>query len=296
MARVLVAVFAVLVASSPALAQSEVESELVTSIKQTIGKGFSFNIKAAVEMPDGLPREREALKGVDINGEFYNGVIHATDGRYEIYRTPNSVACKTEKGFLPYAEFSSEMRAEAKQAFDPDDSRWWSRGNVTKGREAVARLIRLDNLIHRANIQRLTNVGRAFNNFTKAGKSRIGGEPAEMHEGDLTDLTCFNVLQGPFDELVNRGTLSFSNVSGIGRVYLGNNVIKRVHVKAMGKYFFFPDEDNVQRKGMCSLELLAEITKIGETKFDVPPQAARILGLGTETGDEKKGNGEKEDK
>lgn len=276
--RLLGTVLIALAADSASLAQTAPETELKTSISTTINRGFSFTIKPAAQMPEGFPAERSALAGALIRGEAEDGVIHATDGTYEIYRKDGIVVVKTEKGgWLPYAQFSSAMRLEVKQAFDPDDNRFWARGNVTKGREALAKLIQLDHLVHRADIKRLTRVGQAFTELKRAGRKDIDGHSTDLHEGDLTDMTAFNVLQGPFEELVSRGTLGFTNVSGVGRVYLQAGVVRRVHVKAAGKYAYYNDEDNVLRRGMCSLELLADITKVGETKLDIPAEARKLL-------------------
>ena len=100
-----------------------------------------------------------------------------------------------------------------------------------------------------------------------------------LYEGDLNDLAAFNFLQGPFESLVKRGNLSFQNVSGVGRIYLQDGLLRRVEVKAGGKFGYYNDEDNVRRKGFCTLEILAEFTNVGETEIMVPPDAARIIGL-----------------
>jgi hypothetical protein len=234
----------------PAAAQDTVaEDEVTTAIKTAVEKGFSYLLKPAAEMPN-FNKGAVALAGTAIKGEFAGGTGHATDGTYEIYRRGDKVAIKAERGWLTYEQFTSPMRLEASEAFDPKDQRLWRRGNVTKGRKAIEQLIQLDHLLHKK---------------------------GEAYEGYLSDVAAFNLMQGPFDELVERGNLAFQGLTGFGRITLEKGELKKINAKATGKFAFYNDEDNVKRKGLCTLEVLAEFSKIGETKLEVPKEAEAIL-------------------
>jgi len=254
----------------PAAAQdTAAEDEVTTAIRTAVAKGFSYLLKPAAEMPN-FNKGAAALAGTAIKGEFAGGTGHATDGTYEIYRRGDKVAIKAERGWLTYEQFTSPMRLEASEAFDPADQRLWRRGNVTKGRKAIEQLIQLDHLLHRSKIERLTNVPHAFADLDRVKKG-------EVYEGYLSDAAAFNLMQGPFDELVERGNLAFQGVTGFGRITLEKGELKKINAKATGKFAFYNDEDNVKRKGLCGIEVLVEFAKIGETKLEVPREAEAIL-------------------
>lgn len=253
------------------------ESELTTAIRTTISKGFAYTLRPAANIPDGFPRDRLALAGTPISGEYSDGVYHAKDGVYEIYRRESKTAVRTERGWLPLAQFTSPLRQDVAQAFDDQDGRLWKRGNLTAGRKALARLIQIHHLDHRTNVERLSRVGGAFADLQPAEAARVEGKPASVVEGALTETSAFALLQGPFSALVERGTLSFSNLSGVGRVYLQGGVIRRVHLKASGAYGYYEEGENIRRRGTCSLELVGDFTKHGEVRVEAPKEAAQIL-------------------
>lgn len=253
------------------------ESILVTAIRKTKTAGFRYTLTPAASLPS-FPEARTALAGLPIRGAYRDGLFHATDGTFEIYRMGDRVAVRTETGgWLPLLQFTAPLRLEVEQAFDPADGRRWARGNVTQGKKALLQLIQLDHLVHRSDIARLTRLETALIDLRPVGPTAVGGEKTQAYEGDLNDLAAFDLLQGPFDELVRRGNLSFRNVSGVGRVYLIGDTLRRIQAKAGGTFGFYNEEDNVRRRGFCTLELVAEITDVGRTEIAVPREAAPIL-------------------
>jgi hypothetical protein len=257
--------------------ETKIENEVVTAVQATTARGFTYVIKPLATIPDGFPLDRAALAGVEVRGQYLDGLYHATDGKYEIVRKGDRVAVKTARGWLPLDAFTAPLRQDVAQAFDAKDGHLWNRGNVTAGRKALEELIQISHLVERADVGKLTALGRAFVELRTSKSATIDGGPAASYEGDLTDLAAFELLQGPFESLVRRGTLSFRNVSGVGRVYLQNGVVRRVNVKAAGAYGYYDDDENVRRKGLCSLEVVVEITKVGETQITLPKEAARLL-------------------
>jgi hypothetical protein len=105
----------------------------------------------------------------------------------------------------------------------------------------------------------------------------VDGRTCALYEGDLTDYAAFGLLQGPFQELVARGTLGFSNVGGVGRVYVEDGALRRVAVSANGKYAYYSDTDNMMRRGLASIEMRVDVSGIGRAKVEPPRDAARIL-------------------
>ncbi len=269
---------AILILAVPLVAQdTTAESEVTTAVQATAAKGFTYSIRPVATIPDGFPQARTALAGVAVLGKYHAGLYQATDGEYEIVKKGGKVAAKTRTGWLPLHQFTSALRQDVAQAFDPKDGRLWNRGNVTAGRKALQELIQISHLVDRADVDKLTALGRAFGELKRLRPATIDGKPATVYEGDLTDPAAFELLQGPFEELVKRGTLSFRNVSGVGRIYLQDGHVRRVHVKAGGAYGYYDDDENVRRKGMCTLEVLAELTKVGETEIALPKEAAQAL-------------------
>ena len=252
------------------------DTELVSALKGCAEKGFSYQIKPAADIPN-FNSARDELAGAVVKGEFAGGFFHAQDGMFEVYRKGDKLAIKTERGWLPYDQYVTPLRVAINEAFDLEDGRQWRKGNVTKGREALAKLIRLEHLVQRSDINRLANIGTAFNGIKRAGTPTIDAKTSILYEGDLTDTAAFAMLQGPFEELVKRGNLGFSNVSGVGRIWIQDGVVRKMHARAAGKYTFYNEDDNVQRKGVCTLDIQVDITKVGETKVDPPAEARKLL-------------------
>ncbi len=247
--------------------------DLESAVKKTVEQGFAYTIKPSADLT-GFSQAKSALAGASVKGEYAGGVFHAQDGTYEIYREGGRVAVRAERGWLSLDRFAAPMRVDLAEAFDPDDGgRTWKRGNVTKGREALHRLIQLTHLVHRSDIAPLTNLPAVFTGELRT--SRRDG--ADVFEGELSATAAFNLLQGPFDELVRRGTLSFENAGGGGRVTVRDGVVRRVVVKATGRYAYYNEDDNVKKRGACVVEIVAELTKAGETKVEPPKEAAAIL-------------------
>src|SRR5262245_19198641 len=110
--------------------QTQQESELTTAIATTAAKVFTFTVRPVANIPDGFPQERAALAGTPLVGEYSDGVYHARDGTYEIYRKDSQTAVRTERGWLPFHQFISPLKQDMAQAFDDGDGKLWRRGNV----------------------------------------------------------------------------------------------------------------------------------------------------------------------
>ena len=245
---------------------SAVEDAVGSAAKAMLSRGFTYSVKVAADMPDSLPRDRTLLVGVPVTGSYHNGVTHANDGRTEIYMKNGRVAVKTENGWLPLDQYLSPIRQAIGEGFNDEH---WKRGNVTQARKAVDESVRIHHLVRRADVARLTRVPMSFD-----GLRKIKGE---TYEGDLTDHAAFNILQGPFEELVKLGVLSFQNVIGVARITLKGGQMTMIHAKVAGKFSYYNDEDNLKRKGIAGKEVLVEFTKIGETTIEVPRAAMLIL-------------------
>jgi hypothetical protein len=269
----------ILLAGTAAAPQSQEspDTELQQAIQATSEQGFSYLIKPVADIPN-FNSARDELAGAVVKGETVGGLFHAQDGQFEIYRKGGAIAVRTEGGWLPFDQFVSPLKQAMEEAFDSQDGRHWRRGNVTKGRKAVSTYIRLQHLIHRADIDRLTNLANAFVSMKAVGKSTLDGKPCVQYEGEFTDTAAFGILQGPFDELVRRGNLSFEKVSGVCRIWIQEGRVRRIHGRVGGKYGFWNEDDNVNRKGVCVLDVSAELTKFGETKVEPPKEAAMLLG------------------
>ncbi|HEX7896908.1 MAG TPA: hypothetical protein VF950_04065 [Planctomycetota bacterium] len=259
------------------LQDTAAEGEVTTAIESTAARGFTYSIKPVATIPDGFPEARSALAGVAVRGKYHCGLARATDGEYEIVKKGGTVAAKSARGWLPLDQYTSPLRQEVVHAFDPEDNRLWNRGNVTAGRKALQELIQIAHLVDRADVEKLTSLSRSFGELKRLKPATIDGKPAAVYEGDLTDTAAFDLLQGPFEELVKRGTLAFRDVSGVGRIYLQGGFVRRVHLKAQGAYGYYDDDENTRRKGLCALEVVADLTKVGETEVAVPKEAALIL-------------------
>jgi hypothetical protein len=272
------ALIALLVLSSGAPAQDPTTEEtLIKAVEATREKGFTYAITPVVSMPDALPSDRAALSGAPVRGVFADGIAHARDGSYEVFRSGERVVARSERGWLPLDQFTAPLRQDASQAFDPVDGRLWRRGNVTAGRKALHQLIQLSHLVQRTDIERLTRIARMFSEIRKVSTTKIDGKEVVLYEGDLSDAACLDLLTGPFEELVKRGTLAFSAPSGVGRVYLQDGLVRRVVLKVAGKWSYYNDDDNVRRKGLCTLEILGDLTRVGQTTVEVPKEARSLL-------------------
>ena len=253
------------------------ESDLDTATRATIQKGFAFTLKPVASLPDGFPQDRQALAGTMIVGEYSDGIYHARDGTYEIYKKGAQTLVRTERGWLPMDQFTSVMRQDVAQAFDSRDGRLWSRGNVTAGRKALQQLIQLSHLNHRTNIGNLTRLEESILDPKQIRGATLNGKPAVLYEGEIAETTAFKILQGPFETLVERGNLAFRNVSGITRFYLQEGVIRRILVKVQGVYSTYEETDNTRRRGVCTLEISLDLTKHGEVKVELPREAGPVL-------------------
>src|SRR5262245_12654071 len=125
------------------------ESELAAAVRATVEKGFTYSIRPFANIPDSMPKERQALAGVPVNGAYAGGSYHAADGTFEIFRRDDTVAVRTSRGWLPVEQFTSPLRQEVARAFDDDDGKLWKRGNVTAGRKALHQLIKISHLSQR---------------------------------------------------------------------------------------------------------------------------------------------------
>ena len=253
------------------------ESELTAVVRATVRRGFTYVLRPTANIPDSIPRERQALAGTPVKGAYADGLYHAKDGTYEIYRKDSSVAVRTQRGWLPLEQFTSPLRQEVAQAFDDDDGKRWKRGNMTAGRKALNQLIQISHLSQRTNIDRLSKISLAFTEVKVGESVRIDGKTAVVYEGDLTDATAFELLQGPFAALVERGTLSLRDVSGVGRIYVQDGLVRRVVFRTLGFFTYYEETDNVQKRGMCSLEVAADLSKHGETTVELPAEVAKLF-------------------
>ena len=138
-------------------------------------------------------------------------------------------------------------------------------------------LIQIDHLMRRADLGRMVGLSHAFKDIRSTGASKSGAVTTATFSGELNPTAAFELLQGPFDELVKRNILAFSNTSGIGKITVQNGVLKMVHLKAGGTYLYYNEDDNVRKNGFAVLEVLGEVTKAGETKIEPPAEAIQVL-------------------
>ena len=230
-----------------------------------------------VSLPDGFPQDRQALAGTPIVGEYSDGIYHARDGTYELYKKGEGTIVRTERGWLPIDQFTSPIRQDIAQAFDDGDGKLWRRGNVTAGRKALQQLIQLSHLDHRMNIENLTRLEQSILDPKLIRGATLNGKPAVLYEGEIAETTAFKILQGPFEPLVERGNLAFRNVSGVTRFYLQDGLIRRILLKVQGFYSTYEETDNTRRRGLCTLEILVDLTKHGEVKVEIPREAGPTL-------------------
>ena len=271
---VVVAMVAVAVFGASGSAQDpKPEALLEEALKATVKQGFLYTIRPSANIPDSMPKERQALAGVPVYGAYSKGLYHASDGTFEIYRKDSNVAVATNRGWLPIDQFTSPLRQEVAKAFDDTDGKMWKRGNVTAGRKALHQLIQISHLSQRTNVDRLEKLGLAFSDL-RAWPSKKHGT---FFEGELTDATAFELLQGPFAALIERGTLSLKDVSGAGRVYVNGGVVRRIVFRATGFYTYYEENDNTQKRGKCSLEVVGELSKHGEVKIELPTEVWKLF-------------------
>jgi hypothetical protein len=253
------------------------ESELTTATRATIKRGFAYTLKPAASLPDGFPQDRQALAGTPITGEYSDGTYHARDGTYEIYKKDALTLVRTERGWLPMEQFTSPIRQDVAQAFDDRDGKLWRRGNVTAGRKALQQLIQISHLDHRTDIDKLTRLEQSILDPKAVKGATLNGKSAVLYEGEISETAAFKILQGPFGALVERGNLAFRNVSGVTRFYLQDGVIRKIVLKVQGFYSCYDDTDNTKRRGLCTLEIVAELSKHGEVKVELPREAGPLL-------------------
>lgn len=266
-----------LLTAAPAYPQDTTpESELDTATRATISRGFAFVVKSNAGLPDGFPQDRLALAGTTVHGEYADGAYHAKDGVYEIYKKKSMTLVRSERGWLPIDQFTSPLKVEIAQAFDERDGRLWRRGNVTAGRKAVNQLIQISHLDHRTDIEHLTRLQQALMDLKVVRIPSLNGKPATLYEGEIAETVAFDILQGPFGSLVERGNLAFRNVSGVGRIYLQDGLVRRVVLRVAGAYSAYDDTDNVKRRGTCTLDVTAELSRYGEVRVELPREAALL--------------------
>jgi hypothetical protein len=270
-------ILSVLLAGGVSAQDTAPESELTSATRATVQKGFAYTLKPVVSMPDGFPQDRQALAGTTIVGEYSDGVYHARDGTYEIYKKGALTLVRTERGWLPMEQYTSAMRQDVAQAFDDRDGRLWRRGNVTAGRKSLQQLIQLSHLNHRTNIDNLTRLEQSILDPKQIRGATLNGKPAALYEGEIAETAAFKILQGPFETLVERGNLAFRNVSGVTRFYLQEGVVRRIVLKVQGSYSTYEETDNTRRRGVCTLEITADLTKHGEVKVELPREAGPVL-------------------
>ena len=272
----------VALAGLPAAAEEKTAppvDEVSAAVEATLQKGFTYLIRPTATLSD-FNKAREALAGVPVRGEQAGGVYRATDGTYEIYRKGSAVAIRGGAGgagWLPHAKFVSPLQVEVNQAFTGREGDVWRRGNVSKGRRALGEIIQIDHLMRRADLGRVLRLAEAFKGLKRTGSAKAGAVTTTTYTGELTAAGAYEILQGPFEELVRRKVLAFSNTAGVGKITVQNGVLKSVHLKATGSYLYYNEDDNAQKKGTAVLEVLGEVTKVGETKVAPPAEAAQVL-------------------
>jgi len=260
--------------------EAQKESELATAVKRTIAKGFTYSVQPAANIPDGFPQDRLALAGAPVSGEYFDGVYHARDGTSEVYRKGTQTAVRTERGWLPLERTVSPLKQDVAQAFDKKDGRLWKRGNVTAGRKSLLQRIQISHLVHRTNVDRLADLDKAFLDPKRVESGQVNGKAAVFYEGELSEWAANEVLEGPFAALVERGTLVFRNASGVGRVYLQDGFLRRIVVQVTGGYSIYDDTENTKRRGICTLDITADLTKHGETKVELPKEVMLLMACG----------------
>lgn len=272
--RVRIIIAAMFIVGAAGWAQdTQKESELATAVKRTIARGFSYTVQPSASIPDGFPQERQALAGAPVQGEYADGIYHAKDGVSEVYRKGAQTAVKTDRGWLPLDKYLAPLKQDVAQAFDEKDGKLWRRGNVTAGRKALFQVIQISHLVHRTNVDRLADLDKAF-----LDPRRIeSGKAAVVYEGELSGWAATEVLEGPFATLVDRGTMSFRNASGVARVTLQDGYLRRIVVRVTGGYSIYDETENVKRRGICTLDITADLTKHGETKVELPKEVTLLM-------------------
>jgi hypothetical protein len=273
------AVLAVLGAASAYAEDNRPEDEVGKAVENTLKKGFTYVIRPVASLSD-FNRAREAMAGTPVQGKMSGGLYHASDGTYEIYRKAPHVVVRGGRGgtgWLPYAQFTAPFRVEVNQAFVGQGGDFWRRGNVSKGRDALGEIIQIDHLVRRADLERLLKLADAFQGLKQQGAVKAGATTTVTYLGQLTPAAAFETLQGPFETLVERKVLAFANPAGEGRIRLQGGLLKSLHVRLTGTYLYYQEDDNVQKKGQATLEILGEVTKVGETKVEPPADVTRAL-------------------
>jgi len=265
-------ILSVLLAGGVSAQDTAPESELTTATRATIKKGFAYTIKPSASLPDGFPQDRQALAGTPIAGEYSDGTYHAKDGTYDAL-----TLVRTERGWLTFDQFTSPIRQDVAQAFDDRDGKLWRRGNVTAGRKALQQLIQISHLDNRTDIDKLTRLEQSILDPKAVRGATLNGKAAVLYEGEISETAAFKILQGPFGALVERGNLAFRNVSGVTRFYLQDGLVRKIVLKVQGFYSCYDDTDNTKRRGLCTLDIVAELTKHGEVKVELPREAGPIL-------------------
>jgi hypothetical protein len=252
---------ALMVAVAIVAAASQEERDLAATARTTAERGFTVSLRPAASAP-GFSAGAEALAGAPIRGEYSNGIFHATDGTFEIYRRGSRILVRTEDGWRPFDAVVAPLRGEIAAAFDREHA--LERGNVTRAREARRHLIRLLHLAHRSDAELLLRLGSAFRESARVRTAGGGAAATDIYEAALTTEATFGLLEGPFERIVENGELAFSGVSGSGRAEAQQGVLKRVHLKATGKYVYHDETEEKSRRGTCALEMPSEVVRLLE--------------------------------
>lgn len=251
-------------------------NEVSAGLKAAANRGFEVVIRAMATAPGHLDGA-EALSGAPIRGTYSNGVFHATDGLYEIWRSGDRVTVLTPDGWRPVDRVIAALRGEIEAGYDRTDGSFFERGNLTRARQARRRLIRLLQLLHRTDITQMLALGSAFGAGLHVRETKVDGTPGAVVQADLTVDGAFALLEGPFQNLVASGELAFTNVSAAGRAEMREGVMRKLHLKARAKYVHHDETERTSRRGAVAFELAAEFTELGRATVEVPAEAKRLL-------------------
>jgi hypothetical protein len=254
------------------------EKTVAEAARATVEKGsFTLQITPTADLKDALPADRASVAGVNIVAtQLKDGTFLSTDGTTEFIGREKSVLMKTPDGWRSAGDVVRELIEDITSAVGKDEG---SRGNVTKAKAAYRRLIAIAQLAVRSlpPTQHLAKIEGDFKGLKKGATEVIDGKRCQVYEGDLKELAAQMLLQGPYEQMVKDGSLTITEMSGRGRVWVApDGLVRRTKLEAVGKYSVLK-EDKTRKVVPVSVAVSTDVLKIGETTKDVPQEVTDKL-------------------